>query len=110
MAALAAPIVASHLLTWAAGFANVYMLSRLGKEVLAGLGMANQVVFMAVILVFGVTTGTMALVARARGAGDPEAASHMLRQSLMLAVLQSTLLGVLGRSGRWACAWSGRRS
>lgn len=96
MAALAAPIVASNLLTWAAGFANVYMMSRLGAEAVAGLGMASQVVMMVVILVFGVTTGTMALVARARGAGDAAAASHVLRQSLMLAVVQSAAIGAAG--------------
>lgn len=96
VAALAAPIVASNLLTWAAGFANVYMLSRLGPETLAGLGMANQIALMVLILVFGITTGTMALVARARGAGDAAAESHILRQSLLLAVLQSTTIGLAG--------------
>ena len=96
MAALAAPIVASNLLMWVSGFASMYMLSRLGAETVAGLGMANQIVMMVVILVFGITTGTMALVARARGAGDAAAASHILRQSLLLALLQSTVLGLAG--------------
>jgi putative MATE family efflux protein len=96
VAALAAPIAASNLLTWAAGFANVYMLSRLGAETLAGMGMANQISMMVVILVFGITTGTMALVARARGARDAAAASHVLRQSLVLALLQSMVIGVAG--------------
>ncbi|HEX2078074.1 MAG TPA: MATE family efflux transporter [Longimicrobium sp.] len=96
MAALAAPIVASNLLGWAAGFANVYMLSRLGVETVAGLGMATQIVMMTLILVFGITTGTMALVARARGAGDAAAASHILRQSLLLALLQSMVIAVAG--------------
>ncbi|HEX8831514.1 MAG TPA: MATE family efflux transporter, partial [Longimicrobium sp.] len=96
VAALAAPTVASHLLLWAAGFANVYMLSRLGAETVAGLGMASQIAMMVVILVFGITTGTMALVARARGADDAAAASHILRQSLLLALLQSTVIGLAG--------------
>lgn len=84
------------MLGWAAGFANVYMLSRLGAETVAGMGMANQLVMMVVIAVFGITTGTTTLVARARGAGDAGAASHILRQSLMLAVAQSTVLGLAG--------------
>lgn len=96
MAALAAPIVASQLLGWLAGFANVYMLSRLGAETVAGLGMANQLVMMVVILAFGITTGTMALVSRARGANDAAAASHVLRQSLLLALVQSTVIGLAG--------------
>lgn len=96
VSALAAPIVASNLLSWVAGFASVFMLSRLGAEAVAGLGMANQIVMMVAILVFGITTGTMALVARARGAGDAAAASHILRQSLLLALLQSTVIGLAG--------------
>ena len=96
VATLAAPIVASNLLMWLSGFAGMYMLSRLGPETLAGLGMANQIVMMVVILVLGITTGTMALVARARGAGDAAAASHILRQSLLLALLQSVVIGLAG--------------
>jgi putative MATE family efflux protein len=96
IAALATPIVTSNLLGWAAGLANVYMLSRLGAETVAGLGMANQIVMMMVIAAFGITTGTTTLVARARGAGDGAAASHILRQSLILAVVQSTVLGLSG--------------
>jgi putative MATE family efflux protein len=84
------------LLGWAAGFASVYMLSRLGAETVAGLGMANQIMMMTLILVFGISTGTMALVARAHGAGDAAAASHILRQSLLLALLQSTVIGLVG--------------
>ena len=96
MAALAAPIVGSNLLGWTGGFASVYMLSRLGAETVAGLGMANQIAMMVIILVFGITTGTMALVAQARGARDAAAASHVLRQSLLLALLQSTVIGLAG--------------
>ena len=81
---------------WVSAFASMYMLSRLGAETVAGLGMANQIVMMVLILVLGVTTGTMALVARARGAGDAAAASHILRQSLLLALLQSTVIGLAG--------------
>lgn len=86
----------SMMLGWASGFASVYMLSRLGAETLAGLGMANQISATMVILVFGITTGTMALVARARGARDMKTASHILRQSLLLALLQSVVIGAVG--------------
>jgi putative MATE family efflux protein len=84
------------MLTWAASSTNVYMLSRLGAETLAGLGMASQIAMLLVILVIGITTGTMALIARARGAGDAAAASHILRQSLLVAMLQSTVIGLAG--------------
>ncbi|CAA9295642.1 MAG: Multi antimicrobial extrusion protein (Na(+)/drug antiporter), MATE family of MDR efflux pumps [uncultured Gemmatimonadetes bacterium] len=72
------------------------MLSRLGAETLAGLGMANQVMMILMTLVLGITTGTMALVSRARGACDAAAASHVLRQSLLLALLLSSVVGLAG--------------
>jgi putative MATE family efflux protein len=96
VASLATPIVVSMLLGWASGFASVYMLAKLGADILAGLGMANQISMMMLILVFGITTGTMALVARARGARDASMASHILRQSLLLALVQSAVIGLLG--------------
>jgi putative MATE family efflux protein len=96
VAALATPIVLSNLLAWAVGFADVLMVSRLGEAELAGLGMAVQVFFLVVVLVLAVTTGTMALVARFIGARDPAMASHVFRQSILLALVQSVALGAVG--------------
>lgn len=93
---LATPIVLSNLLAWAVGFADVWMVSRLGEAALAGLGMANQIFFLVVIFILAVTTGTMALIARAIGAGTPEEASHVFRQSILLAAAQSVLIGAVG--------------
>lgn len=93
---LGTPIVLANLLTWAVGFADILMVSRLGEAALAGLGMANQIFFLVVILILAVTTGTMALVARFVGADDHRAASHVFRQSLLLAVAQSVLIGAGG--------------
>ena len=94
--ALGTPIILSNLLVWAVGFADVLMVSRLGEAALAGLGMATQVFFLVVIFILAITTGTMALVARFVGAGDPAAASHVFRQSLLLAVAQSLAMSVIG--------------
>jgi putative MATE family efflux protein len=94
--ALGSPIVLSNLLAWAVGFADVLMVSRLGETSLAGLGMAVQVFFLVVVVVLAVTTGTMALVARFMGARDPAMASHVFRQSILLAVAQSVLMAAVG--------------
>lgn len=93
---LGTPIVLANLLSWAVGFADVLMVSRLGEAALAGLGMANQVFFLVVIVILAVTTGTMVLIARYTGAGDPDGASHILRQSLLLAGIQSVAIGGAG--------------
>jgi putative MATE family efflux protein len=93
---LGTPIVLANLLTWAVGFADVFMVSRLGEAALAGLGMANQIFFLVVIFILAVTTGTMALVARAVGARDPAMVSHVFRQSVLLAGGQALLIGGIG--------------
>jgi len=93
---LATPIVLANLLAWAVGFADVFMVARLGEEELAGLGMANQVFFLVVVFILAVTTGTMVLVARFKGAKDEDAASFVFRQSLILAVGQSVFIGAVG--------------
>jgi putative MATE family efflux protein len=93
---LASPIVLSNLLAWTVGFTDVLMVSRLGEAELAGLGMANQIFFLVVVLILAVTTGTMALVARFIGAGDMAGAAHAVRQSILLAGLQSVLIGGAG--------------
>jgi putative MATE family efflux protein len=93
---LGTPIVLSNLLAWAVGFADVLMISRLGETALAGLGMAVQVFFLVAVVVLAVTTGTMALVARFTGAGDPAMASHVFRQSILLGIAQSVLMGAAG--------------
>jgi putative MATE family efflux protein len=93
---LGTPIVLSNLLAWAIGFADVLMVSRLGEAALAGLGMAVQVFFLVVVVILAVTTGTMALVARFVGARDPGGASHVFRQSLLLALAQSVLMSGVG--------------
>jgi putative MATE family efflux protein len=93
---LGAPIVLSNLLAWAVGFADVLMVSRLGEAALAGLGMAVQVFFLVIVVILAVTTGTMALVSRFTGARDPAMASHVFRQSILLAVVQSGVMAAVG--------------
>jgi putative MATE family efflux protein len=93
---LGSPIVLSNLLAWFVGFTDVLMVSRLGEAELAGLGMANQIFFLVVVLILAVTTGTMALVARFTGAGDGGLAAHVVKQSIILAGLQSLLIGAGG--------------
>ena len=93
---LGTPIVLANLLTWAVGFADVLMVSRLGEAALAGLGMANQIFFLVVIFILAVTMGTMTLVARFVGARDEAMVSHVFRQSVLLAATQAVLIGGTG--------------
>lgn len=109
---LSAPIIGINVL-------NVLMLAvdsavcgRLpdAENALAALGFATQVVFLLMVAMLGLLVGTVALVARAYGAGDADRVNHLLVQSTMLtaivgvgvgllgAVLAGPILGVLGAS------------
>jgi putative MATE family efflux protein len=69
------------------GFVDMLFVAQLGTESVAGVGVGSQVHFVAFSLISVVTTGTVALVARAIGAGDEAEADGVLQSSLLLAVL-----------------------
>lgn len=89
---LAAPIVGVNVLNVMALVIDTAMLGRLDNAttVLTSLGFAIQLVFLLMILMIGLTVGTVALIARAHGAGDHARVNHVLLQSTML----TTLLGI----------------
>lgn len=98
VATLALPAVGEQLLNTAVDLVNVFLIGHLGAEAaarlgytssaaLAGAGLANMLVWLAMVTFGAVGVGATALVARSRGAGDTGAASEVLRQSLLLGLL-----------------------
>lgn len=65
---------------------------------LAALGFASQVVFLLMVVMMGLTVGTVAFVARAHGAGDRDRARHVLRQSTVLTVWVSAAVALAGNA------------
>ncbi len=63
---------------------------------LAGLGFASQVIFLLMVAMLGLTVGTIAIVARAYGAGDHVRVEHVLRQSIQLTILVAAGVAVVG--------------
>jgi len=63
---------------------------------LAGLGFATQIIFLLMVAMLGLTVGTIAIVARAHGAGDHGRVEHALRQSVQLTVIVALGVAVLG--------------
>jgi putative MATE family efflux protein len=74
------------------GFVDMLFVAQLGSEPVAGVGLASQVFMLSFALIGGVTTGTVALVARSSGAGDPAESSRITRASM---ILTSVLCGLL---------------
>jgi putative MATE family efflux protein len=64
--------------------ASLMMVGRLGPAAVAGVGIANQVANLLIVLFSGLAIGNTSLVARAVGAGTAELARAGTRQALLL--------------------------
>jgi len=68
----------------------------LGTSAIAGVQIASQINMIPVVLCQGLSTATLAFVARGYGAGDDERAERFFRESLYFSALVGVLLGVPG--------------
>ncbi len=92
---LAWPSMTSFALQSLVGLVDMLFVARLGTEAVAGVGVGSQVHFVVFALIAAVSTGTVALIARATGAGDGEQADRVLRASLWMATLLGASLCLL---------------
>jgi len=95
---LATPAIGINLLNVSALLIDTLMVSRLANAdtLMASLGMATMVIFLLMVIMMGLTIGTVATVARAHGAKDQTRVNHVLLQSTMLTVLVGVSVGLVG--------------
>ena len=95
---LAAPIIGLNVLTVLALAIDTAMIGRLENAgtLLTALGFATQIVFLLMVLMIGLTVGTVAMVARAHGAGERGRVDHVLSQSTVLTALLGLGVAVAG--------------
>ncbi len=75
---------------------DTYFSGLISTEAVAALSLSFPVFFVILAIGFGISTGAMALVSNAMGAGDDEKAQLYAVQSVSFSVLLSLLLMVLG--------------
>ncbi|MBI2376219.1 MAG: MATE family efflux transporter [Deltaproteobacteria bacterium] len=94
---LAVPVIGLNLLSTLALAIDTAMCSRLpdASRALTALGFAAQIVFLLTVLMMGLSIGTIALVARARGARDAARAKTLLAQSTSATVILGVAVGIL---------------
>jgi putative MATE family efflux protein len=98
---LAWPVMVSNLLqtlTTTVDLIMVGSLAGVAASAVAAVGLGGQFLFLFFGVMISISAGTVALVARAIGAGDRAGANEVLKQSLVLGGLLSiplTLLGVV---------------
>ncbi|HEV8633690.1 MAG TPA: MATE family efflux transporter [Chloroflexota bacterium] len=93
---LAIPIIAENLFQTLLGVVDLLMVSTLGAVAIAGVGTSLQIMFLVIAALASVTVGTTVLVARFTGGGQPEEASRVAKQSLLMGFVLAAVITVLG--------------
>ena len=90
MLALALPVAFQQLITASLNMIDVLMVSQLGETSVAALGLANQIFFLLILFLFGVTSGMSIFTAQYWGKGDVENIRRVLGICLAIAVAVAT--------------------
>ena len=86
--------------------ADLYFVGRLGKEAIAGVGLAGNLTMLVLALTQSLGVGTTSLLSRAIGRKDVPEAERVLNQSLVLSSLAGIAFCVVAFSLREAyCRW-----
>lgn len=80
------------LFNFVVGFTDIYVAGLLGFQVQAAVGFIEQLYFLLIILANAISTGSVAIVSRAAGAGDMDGAREASRQSLGFGTLIAVVL------------------
>ena len=75
---------------------DMFFVSKLGQNAIATVGLTESFASIIYCIAIGLSTGATAIVARRIGEKNPQAAAHAGAQSIVLALLASTILGAIG--------------
>ena len=93
---LATPMLVGAVLSNLQSVINLFWVGRLGPQAVAAVAVGGTILMLLFPALMGLSTGTVALVARAIGAGRRDEAAAAAGQSLSLAVALGLLSGFLG--------------
>ena len=86
MLVLALPVAFQQLITASLNMIDVLMVSQLGETSIAALGLANQIFFLLILFLFGVTSGMSIFTAQYWGKEDVESIRKVMGICLAIAV------------------------
>jgi putative MATE family efflux protein len=92
---LAVPMMLEMVMESLFAVADVFWVSRLGKEAVAVIGITESIMTLVYAVAIGMSIAATAIVARRIGEKDPERASHAAGQIVLIGVLIAAGLGVL---------------
>src|SRR5512138_1891125 len=94
MLALALPVAFQQLITASLNMIDVFMVSQLGETAVAALGLANQIFFLLILFLFGITSGMSIFTAQYWGKGDVESVRKVLGICLSMAAFVAALFSL----------------
>jgi len=92
---IALPIMLQNFFTSVLNMVGVVMIGQLGDTAVAAVGLANQVNFLVVLMLFGITSGAGMFIAQLWGTRDIPAIRHVLGLALTMALSGSSIFAVL---------------
>src|SRR6185503_2842169 len=91
MLTLALPVAFQQLITASLNMLDVLMVGQLGEAAVAALGLANQIFFLLILFLFGVTSGMSIFTAQYWGKQDVENIRKVLGICLTIAIGVATV-------------------
>jgi len=85
------PIAMHNFIFSLQNLVDVIMIGKLGKEELAGVGFANQLFFILMLLLFGLYSGAATFIAQYWGSKDIKSIHRIMGISLIVGLMLSTL-------------------
>jgi putative MATE family efflux protein len=93
---LSGPMFVGALLQNLQSVIDLFWVGRLGSESVAALAVAGTILMLLFPVIMGVSMGTVAMVSRAIGAGNPDEAGEIAGQSMLLALIFGLIAGAVG--------------
>ncbi len=85
------PVMFQNLLSTALNLIDTLMIGQVGKEPLAAVGLANQLFFVMILLIFGINSGASVFIAQFWGRGDV----HNIRKTMGIGLVFGVMISVL---------------
>lgn len=92
---IALPIIAQNFISSLLNVIDVTMLGQLGEVAIAAVGLANQVFFLLMLMLFGANSGMGVFTAQLWGKGDVKSIHKVLGIGLLIGLLGSFIFTIL---------------
>lgn len=96
---IAWPSLVELTLTQLASMVDLMMVGRLGSTALAAVGLTTQPKFLLMTAFIALNVGVTAMVARYKGAGEPDKANLIMRQGLLMTFVLTAIMSIIGYFG-----------